>query len=51
VVMRLISPFAYVYHVRLLGKRMKTWNKWIYYAVKYILIGGLVAAFLASAFA
>jgi beta-hydroxylase len=49
--MRLISPFAYFYHVRLLGKRMKAWNKRIYYTVKYLLIGGLVAAFLASAFA
>jgi beta-hydroxylase len=43
--------FGYVYHVRLLGKRMKAWNKRVYYAVKYLLIGGIVAAFLATAFA
>src|ERR1700726_1300391 len=23
--------FAYVYHVRLAGKRIKAWNKWVYY--------------------
>jgi beta-hydroxylase len=43
--------FRYVYHVRLLGKRMKARNKRVYYTVKYLVIGGLVAAFLASAFA
>jgi beta-hydroxylase len=43
--------FGYVYHVRLVGKRTKAWNKRIYYAVKYLLIGGIVAAFLATAFA
>jgi beta-hydroxylase len=43
--------FGYVYHVRLLAKRMKVWNKRICYTVKYLVIGGLVAAFLASAFA
>jgi beta-hydroxylase len=42
--------FAYVYHVRLTGKRIKACNKRVYYAVKYLLIGGIVAAFLASAF-
>lgn len=30
---------------------MKAWNKRIYYAVKYALIGALLAAFLATAFA
>jgi beta-hydroxylase len=43
--------FGYVYHVRLAGKRMKAWNKRVYYAVKYLLIGGILAAFLATAFA
>jgi len=43
--------FAYVYHVRLAGKRMKAWNKRVYYVGKYLLIGGIVAAFLAIAFA
>ena len=42
--------FGYVYHVRLVGKRMKAWNKRVYYAVKYLLIGGILAAFLATAF-
>jgi beta-hydroxylase len=43
--------FGYVYQVRLAGKRMKAWNKRVYYAVKYLLIGGILAAFLATAFA
>jgi len=37
--------FGQVYQVRLLGKRMKAWNKRVYYAVKYLLIGGILAAF------
>jgi beta-hydroxylase len=43
--------FGYVYQVRLVGKGMKAWNKRVYYAVKYLLIGGVLAAFLATAFA
>ena len=43
--------FGYIYRVRLLGKRMKAWNKRVYCVVKYLLIGGIVAAFLATAFA
>lgn len=43
--------FGYVYHVRLVGKRMKAWNKRVYYVTKYALIGAIVAAFLATAFA
>ncbi|MCG2644341.1 MULTISPECIES: aspartyl/asparaginyl beta-hydroxylase domain-containing protein [Bradyrhizobium] len=43
--------FAYAYQVRLLGKRMKAWNRRVYYVVKYLLIGGVIAAFLATAFA
>jgi len=43
--------FGYVYHVRLVGKRMKAWNKRVYYVTKYALIGVIVAAFLATAFA
>jgi len=30
---------------------MKAWNKRIYYAGRYLLIGGILAAFLATAFA
>jgi len=43
--------FGYVYHVRLLGKRMKAWNKTVYYTVKYILSFAIIAGFLATAFA
>jgi beta-hydroxylase len=43
--------FGYVYQVRLVGKRMKAWNKRVYYAVKYLLVLGILAAFLATAFA
>lgn len=34
--------FGYVYHVRVLGKRMKAWNRKIYYAVKYALFGAII---------
>jgi len=43
--------FGYVYHVRLLGKRMKAWNKPVYYTVKYILTFAIIGGFLATAFA
>ena len=43
--------FGSVYQVRLVGKRMKAWNKRVYYAVKYLLTGGILTAFLATAFA
>jgi beta-hydroxylase len=42
--------FGYVYHVRLVGKRLKTWNAKVYYAVKFLIFGGLLMAFLYSAF-
>jgi len=42
--------FGYVYHVRLLGKRMKAWNRTVYYVCKYILVGGCVAGILATGF-
>ena len=34
--------FGYVYQVRLLGKRIKAWNRRVYYALKWALIGGLL---------
>jgi len=34
--------FGYVYHIRLVGKRLKAWNRKVYYAVKYALFGGLI---------
>lgn len=36
--------FSYVYHVRLLGKRIKAWNKPTYYVIKWLLLGGLFYA-------
>jgi len=45
------KAFAYIYQVRLVGKRMKAWNKNAYYAVKYSLIGGILAAVAYSVFA
>jgi beta-hydroxylase len=41
--------FGYVYHVRLVGKRMKAWHRRVYYVVKYLLIAGIVGAFFATA--
>lgn len=43
--------FGYVYQIRLVGKRMKAWNKPVYYTVKYILSFAIIAGFLATAFA
>jgi beta-hydroxylase len=36
--------FAVLYRVRLLGKRIKQWNRTVYYLIKYALIGGLLYA-------
>lgn len=36
--------FAYVYQVRLVGKRIKAWNKATYYVIKWLLLGGLFYA-------
>jgi beta-hydroxylase len=38
--------FAHVYRIRLLGKRLKTWNRPLYYLVKCALIGGFLALLL-----
>ena len=35
--------FGKVYAVRLLGKRLKAWNRSVYYLVKWALFGGLLA--------
>ncbi len=43
--------FGYVYHVRLLGKRMKARNKNVYYAVKYLIVALIIGGIVASAFA
>jgi len=35
--------FGYIYQVRLLGKRLKAWNRPVYYTMKYALIIGVAA--------
>jgi hypothetical protein len=37
--------------VRLVGKRIKAWNKRVYYAVKYSIMGLVLAAVVYSVFA
>lgn len=34
--------FGYLYRVRLLGKRIKQWDRRTYYALKWLLVGGLL---------
>lgn len=34
--------FGGVYRIRLVGKRIKVWNKTAYYAMKYVLFGGIL---------
>lgn len=36
--------FSYVYHIRLLGKRIKAWNRTAYYVIKWALLGSLAYA-------
>jgi beta-hydroxylase len=36
--------FSYVYHVRLLGKRVKERSRFAYYAIKWLMIGVVLAA-------
>jgi len=40
--------FGYVYHIRVVGKRIKAWNKATYYMVKWALLGGLAWAIFAG---
>ena len=35
--------FKYLYAVRQYGKRMKKWNRQVYYAAKWLLFGGIIA--------
>lgn len=42
--------FGPLYQVRLVGKRLKAWNRRVYYLMKFVLFGGVLAAFLATAF-
>ena len=34
--------FHYVYQVRLVGKRLKKYNKNLYYTIKYLLYAGII---------
>ena len=43
------QAFGYIYQVRLVGKRMKAWNRNAYYAIKYSIVGLVVAAIVVSA--
>lgn len=36
--------FKYLYYIRLLGKRIKAWNKPIYYFIKWLVFGGIAYA-------
>ena len=33
--------FRYIYQIRIVGKRLKKWNKTVYYIVKWLLFGGI----------
>ncbi|WP_075181638.1 lipid A hydroxylase LpxO [Pantoea sp. 1.19] len=35
--------FKYIYPIRLVGKRLKAWNRRVYYLVKWLLFGGVAA--------
>jgi beta-hydroxylase len=39
--------FEYVYKVRIVGTRIKAWNRTVYYLLKWLLIGGLLYAIFA----
>jgi beta-hydroxylase len=43
------KAFGYVYHLRLFGKRVKAWNKHVYYSLKYSITGAVIAAVILSA--
>ncbi len=38
--------FRYIYQIRIVGKRLKKWNKTVYYIVKWLLFGGIASAYL-----
>ena len=43
------KAFAFIYPIRMVGKRMKAWNRRVYYTVKYALVAALLAAILVPA--
>jgi beta-hydroxylase len=40
--------FKYLYAIRQYGKRLKKWNRTVYYAVKWLLFGGIAALIIFS---
>ncbi|SDV48278.1 lipid A hydroxylase LpxO [Chitinasiproducens palmae] len=40
--------FKYVYQIRLVGKRLKAWDRRVYYLVKWALFGGIAALIVLS---
>ena len=38
--------FRHLYQIRIVGKRLKAWNRKVYYSVKWVLYGGIVALIL-----
>ncbi|AKM30099.1 aspartyl beta-hydroxylase [Pandoraea faecigallinarum] len=36
------KAFKYIYAIRLVGKRLKAWNRYVYYAVKWALFGSIL---------
>ena len=40
------KAFGGVYRLRLVAKRVKAWNKPVYYVLKFVLLGGVLALFL-----
>jgi len=36
--------FRYLYAIRRAGKRLKAWNRTVYYIVKWLLFGGIAVA-------
>ncbi|HET8711293.1 MAG TPA: lipid A hydroxylase LpxO [Spongiibacteraceae bacterium] len=40
--------FKYLYAIRQYGKRLKKWNRHVYYAVKWLLFGGIAALIIFS---
>ncbi|WP_353193090.1 lipid A hydroxylase LpxO [Pandoraea pnomenusa] len=34
--------FKYIYSIRIVGKRLKAWNRYVYYAVKWAMFGGIL---------
>ncbi|MGB1272130.1 MAG: hypothetical protein ACPG5T_08655 [Endozoicomonas sp.] len=38
------KAFLYLYQIRLLGKRIKAWNRTVYYLIKWLLFLGILYA-------